>query len=88
MLLNPSKIPKYQTDLEKARKEIRSEKSINFVSNNLSSFYRKNLCRETYEKMDLQKSYPALFELLWYSQLPCYDIMNITTVEGQENGNV
>ena len=37
------------------------------------------MSRETYEKMDLEKSYPALFELLWYSQLPCFDVMNITS---------
>ena len=36
--------------------------------------------------MDMQESYPALFELLWYSQLPCYDILNVTTTEGQDNG--
>ena len=51
---------------------------------NLPLFY---ILRETYEKIDLDKSYRSLFELLWYSQLPCFDIINITTKEGQEHGN-
>ena len=32
-------------------------------------------------KIDLDKSYPALFELLWYSQLPCFDVLNVTSFE-------
>ena len=42
--------------------------------------------RDTYEKIDLEKSYPSLFELLWYSQLPCFDLMNITTKATQQHG--
>ena len=38
--------------------------------------------------MDLQKSYASLFELLWYSQMPCYDILNVTTVAGQDSGEL
>ena len=34
--------------------------------------------------MDLDKSYPSLFELLWYSQLPCFDVINITTTKADE----
>ena len=37
--------------------------------------------RDAYMKIDLDKSYPALFELLWYSQLPCFDVMNVTSFE-------
>ena len=33
--------------------------------------------------MDLDKSYPALFELLWYSQLPCFDVLNITSTKDE-----
>ena len=29
--------------------------------------------------MDLQKSYPALFEILWYTQLPCFDVEGVTS---------
>ena len=42
--------------------------------------------RETYKNMNLDKSYPHMFELLWYSQLPCFDIVNITTKSNQDHG--
>ena len=29
--------------------------------------------------MDLEGSYKSLFELLWYSQLPCFNVLNITS---------
>ena len=29
--------------------------------------------------MDVAKSYKSLFEILWYSQLPCFDVKNITS---------
>ena len=29
--------------------------------------------------MDVAKSYKSLFEILWYSQLPCFDVHNITS---------
>ena len=34
--------------------------------------------------MDLVKSYKSLFELLWYSQLPCFDVRNITSTHKDE----
>ena len=37
--------------------------------------------RDAYKKIDLDKSYPSLFELLWYSQLPCFDVLNVTSFE-------
>ena len=39
-----------------------------------------------YEMIDLDKSYEYLFELLWYSQIPSFDILNITTKLDQEHG--
>ena len=42
--------------------------------------------RESYEKINLEESYASLFELLWYSQLPCFDVMNVTTKEKEEHG--
>ena len=42
--------------------------------------------RETYEKIDLDRSYKALFELLWYSQLPCFDVLDVTTQLHEEFG--
>ena len=29
--------------------------------------------------MNLTKSYPSLFEILWYTQLPCFDVENVTS---------
>ena len=29
--------------------------------------------------LDLEKSYENLFEILWYSQLPCFDVQNVTS---------
>ena len=34
--------------------------------------------------IDLKESYQALFELLWYSQLPCFDIRNLTSLVRDE----
>ena len=32
----------------------------------------------------MKKAYMALFEILWYSKLPCFDIQNITSMEKDE----
>ena len=29
--------------------------------------------------LDMEKSYTALFELLWYSQMPCFDVKDLTS---------
>ena len=42
--------------------------------------------RDAYANIDLEKSYTSLFELLWYSQLPCFDVMNITTKDSEDHG--
>ena len=31
--------------------------------------------------LDLKKAYQSMFEILWYSQLPCFDVKNITSQE-------
>ena len=33
----------------------------------------------SFGSMDMQKSFKSLFELLWYSQLPCFDVANMTS---------
>ena len=39
--------------------------------------------REQYDSnfgdLDFEKSYESLFEILWYSQLPCFDVRNVTS---------
>ena len=34
--------------------------------------------------LDMKKAYMPLFEILWHSQLPCFDIQNITSKEKDE----
>ena len=31
-------------------------------------------------------SYPSLYEMLWYSQLPCFDVDNVTSDFNYEHG--
>ena len=39
--------------------------------------------RESYDddfgNMDLNSTYPSVFQLLWYSQLPCFDVKDVTS---------
>ena len=35
--------------------------------------------QENFGSLDLQKTFKDLFELMWYSQLPCFDVANITS---------
>ena len=39
-----------------------------------------------YLETDLEQSYPDFFELMWYSQIPCFDIINVTTKANQNHG--
>ena len=42
----------------------------------------KNLTRKfqkVFKSMDMQSSYPALFQVLWHSVNPCFDIRNWTS---------
>ena len=34
---------------------------------------------DSFGNLDLEKSYDNLFEILWYSQLPCFDVQNVTS---------
>ena len=34
---------------------------------------------EQFGSLDMDKSYNALFELLWYSQMPCFDVKDLTS---------
>ena len=34
---------------------------------------------EDFGQIDLKKSYLALFELLWYGQMPCTDVRGVTS---------
>ena len=34
---------------------------------------------EEFGSLDMEKSYMAMFELLWYSQMPCFDVKGLTS---------
>ena len=42
--------------------------------------------REMYENMDLEKGYKGIFEMLWYSQMPCFDVKEVTSSKKNEHG--
>ena len=39
----------------------------------------KEKYQKTFGSIDMHKSFQSLFELLWYSQLPCFDVANLTS---------
>ena len=41
-----------------------------------------------FEGMDMVSSYDALFEILWYTQIPCFDVYNVTSIRQHENGMI
>ena len=45
---------------------------------------QKEQYNDNFGSIDLKESYQALFELLWYSQLPCFDIRNLTSLVQDE----
>ena len=46
----------------------------------------KRQAQEIYEKMDFEKGYDSLFELMWYSQMPCFDMISVTSLKDHEFG--
>ena len=102
MLLNPDKVANYRDSKKKAMLDIREIQSqTSFIIENIgyekttmrnmtndSSKFATDilLIREAYAAINLEESYSSLFELLWYSQIPCFDILNITTKLDQQHG--
>ena len=41
----------------------------------------------TFDTMD-QKGYKSLFEVLWYQQLPCFDVKSTTSVSNHQHGMI
>ena len=35
--------------------------------------------REEFGSIDMTTSYPNFFEIMWYSQMPCYDVRGLTS---------
>ena len=42
--------------------------------------------REIFAGIDFEASYDSLFELMWYSQMPCFDMINVTSAKNHEFG--
>jgi hypothetical protein len=42
--------------------------------------------KDNFNSMDLEKSYDSLFEVLWYTQLPCFDVKGVTSKKKDEFG--
>ena len=47
---------------------------------------QRHEARQMYENMDLEKGYKGIFEMLWYSQLPCFDVKEVTSTRSDEHG--
>ena len=58
------------------------------IFNNEHAFKKSSTSRDTYKNINIDKSYQPLMELLWYSQLPCFDVVNVTTKMNEEFGNL
>ena len=37
---------------------------------------KRNESNDNFNNLDLEKAYTDLFEILWYSQLPCFDFLH------------
>ena len=51
----------------------------------------KNLTKkfqEVFQSMDMKNSYPALFQVLWHSVNPCFDIQNWTSTYRDQKSTI
>ncbi len=39
----------------------------------------RKVYRQSFANMNMTTAYPSMFELLWYSQLPCFDVKKYTS---------
>ncbi len=49
---------------------------------------KKSASLKSFEVLDLQKSYNDLFEIMWYSQLPCFDVNGVTSRKRDQSAMV
>ena len=43
---------------------------------------------KNFEEMNISRSYDKLFELLWYTRLPCFDVKGITSKQKDESSMI
>ena len=67
--LKPPNIKKLDVSLDPSKSDERIEK----VQEAIKVF------RDLYDNFEMSKAYPSMFNLLWYSQLPCNDVLGITS---------
>lgn len=58
------------------------------LQRSLKELEMKNEFNLDFGSTDLKESYYNLFEILWYSQLPCFDVMNVTSKVNYEMGMI
>ena len=44
--------------------------------------------QDNYGNMDMEKGYNSLFEILWYTQVPCFDVANVTSSRQHEHAMI
>ena len=70
----PENIEKFDLFLDPSKEEERQQQ----VEDSITAYDEK------FGSLDMDKSYEAMFELLWYSQMPCIDIKGITSEQRDE----
>ena len=87
-----------QTGVERCFRELKKSKDTEHSPMELSfnpkkADERKRLAkqamhdvRNNFRLMDLENSYDALFEVLWYTQLPCFDVEGVTSDKKDDFG--
>jgi hypothetical protein len=74
METKPENIAKLDISLDPSRAEERLQQALAAVKD----------YNDTFGSVDMDKAYGPMFELLWYSQLPCTDVKGLTSKEKDE----
>ena len=43
--------------------------------------------RASFAKLDMEAAHDSLFELMWYSQLPCFDVEHHTSTKNNQRSD-
>ena len=81
------------TTRKKRQSELQNPSSLDFVFNPLLKLKAKDQVKlarqrssENFKGLNMTASYGSLFELLWYTQIPCYDVRGTTSLSDMQNG--
>ena len=88
--------PKFDVFLNPTKKEKQVDWNLllHFFSSNIKLQQEetlKNLTKkfqEVFQSMDMKNSYPALFQVLWHSVNPCFDIQNWTSTYRDQKSTI